>query len=65
MVRRIVREERAFREDLNDKIKEGIEENSTLWWEIWDLINELADKTYYRKWKSNKVWDKMRKEQDG
>ena len=47
MVRRIVREERVFREDLNDKIKEGIKEHSVLWWEIWDLINEFADKTYY------------------
>ena len=51
MVRKLKKTEREFREKLNDKLKEGIEEFSPLWWDLWDLINEMEDKTYYRSWK--------------
>ena len=44
----------ACREDIlrtiNDKIKEGIKEHSILWWDIWDLINEMVEKTHNRSW---------------
>ncbi len=51
MVRRIKKSEREFRENLNDKLKEEIEEFSVLWWDIWDLINEMVKKTHNRSWK--------------